>query len=134
MQIRPCKIYDEEYSDCTSIKARFQQHFVYGKSLDCGQWKRDFENCIKYEQSQDLTAARELIESEKLRRMERFKAHYQNDVWTKRKSPPEGWNRPLPEAIQKAYENSYLSAKAKELRGEKVEPHDLDTGSSCSIM
>ncbi|KAJ8955510.1 hypothetical protein NQ317_006106 [Molorchus minor] len=29
---------------------------------------------------------------------------------------PEDWNKPLPEYLQKEYENSYLNVKSKELR------------------
>lgn len=59
-----------------------------------------------------------------------------NDVWTKRDGPPKDWNKPLPEEIQKQYETSYLALKAKEMRGEKVEPHpaDLTSGLTCAIM
>lgn len=56
-----------------------------------------------------------------------------NDVWQKRKQPPENWNSELPAAIAKEYETSYLAQKAKELRGEAVETLDVQ-GNLCSIM
>lgn len=128
-------MYDEEYKDCKSFQARFQQYFVYGETQDCLQWKRDYENCIKFEDSRDLKAARELLDSEKNRRAERFKGHYGNDVWAKRNVPPQDWSKPLPELIQKEYETSYLAVKAKELRGEKVDAHSSDISTSgCVIM
>lgn len=68
----------------------------------------------------------ELIDSEKQRRKERLLPHYQNDIWERRKTPPEDWNKPLPDFLQKEYENTYLNIKAKELRGEiapSFDPH-----------
>ena len=47
-QIRPCVMYKDEYSDCTSIRGRFQQYFVHGETEDCLPWKRDYENCMKW--------------------------------------------------------------------------------------
>lgn len=66
-------MYDEEYDDCRSIKARFHQYFIFGKELDCEQWKTDYNNCIKYTKNNDLQAAQELIDSETNRRRERLK-------------------------------------------------------------
>ncbi|KAJ8966451.1 hypothetical protein NQ317_003197 [Molorchus minor] len=60
-------------------------------------------------------------------------AHYQNDIWEKRKSPPEDWNKPLPEYLQKEYENSYLNVKSKELRGEIPSSFD-PTFKFCTIL
>ncbi|CAH1100485.1 unnamed protein product [Psylliodes chrysocephalus] len=130
--IRRCFIYDEEYSDCTSIRARFHQYFVHGKSIDCSQWKKDSVNCYKWEERQDVKAANELIQSEKQRRKERLLPHYSNNVWTRRKSPPENWNDPLPEYITKDYEHSYLNIKSKEMKGEI--PPSFDVNYKCSIM
>lgn len=59
-----------------------------------------------------------------------MKAHYDNDVWEKRKNPPEDWSKPLPEYMQKEYEATYLNIKSKEIKGE-IEP-TFDT--SCTIM
>lgn len=49
-------MYKEEYSECTSIKARFHQYFIFGKSVDCSQWKRDFENCIHWRDNHNSNA------------------------------------------------------------------------------
>lgn len=95
-----------------------QQYFVNGDTLDCGSWEHDFESCVKFEEEKDEEAAKSIIESEAQRRKDRMKAHYGNNVWEKRKSPPEDWNRPLPEHISQKYENSYLDVKSKELKGE----------------
>ncbi|XP_035785922.1 UPF0545 protein C22orf39 homolog [Anopheles albimanus] len=131
--IRPCYLYNEEYDDCTSIKARFHQYFIHGESIDCNQWKRDFDNCSRFEKDpNDTKSALELIRSEQSRREERMRAHYSNNVWSKRASPPEDWAKPLPEHMQKEYENSFLAAKSKELRGGPQTPDS--ESSSCSIM
>lgn len=81
-----------------------------------------------------MKAARALIESEKQRRMERFKGHYGNDVWKKREKAPENWNSTLPEAISKDYDISYLGQKAKEMRGEAVATIDIEGNNFCTIM
>lgn len=107
----------EEYRDCKSIKSRFQQYFVHGDSLDCSSWEHDFENCVKFEEKEDLKAAKKLIDSEGLRRKERLKAHYGNNIWKKRKNPPEDWSKPLPDHLTKDYENSFLEIKSKEMKG-----------------
>lgn len=63
--------------------------------------------------------------------MERLRPHYSNDIWEKRDSPPEDWNKPLPEYLQKEYETTYLNLKSKEMRGD-IE--STDKTSFCSIM
>lgn len=129
-QIRECDLYYDEYKDCTSFKGRFQQYFVYGDTLDCNQWKKDYDNCCKWRDSEDLKAADALIKSETNRRMQRFRAHYRNDTWKKRDSPPEDWDKPLPDWLVKRDENSYLALRAKEMKeGKEEEPKK-----SCLIM
>lgn len=71
-----------------------------------------------------------LINSEKVRRLERLKAHYKNDIWKKRDSPPQDWDKPLPEWMAKRDENSYLAHRAKEMRDGKV----VEDQSSCVLM
>lgn len=126
-------MYKEEYNDCTSIKARFHQYFIHGESIDCSQWKRDYDNCSRFESMKDLKSAEELIASETARRQERLKNHYLNNVWKKRTSPPGDWNKPLPEYMTKDYESSYLNIKSKELKGEIIATPDLPP-SFCVIM
>ncbi|KAM3963080.1 synaptic plasticity regulator PANTS [Aphomia sociella] len=127
--IRECDLYKDEYKECTSFKGRFQQYFVYGETIDCNQWKKDYDNCCKWEDSKDEKAAEALINSEKARRLDRLRAHYRNDIWKKRESPPVDWNKPLPEWMAKRDENTYLAQKAKDLKEGKV-----DNDSFCSIM
>lgn len=76
-------------------------------------------------------AQNELIESEKRRRLERLLPHVQNDVWERRERPPEDWNAPLPEWMQKQFENTYLQIRSEEMkRGEKTSMLD----SKCTIL
>ncbi|XP_060528795.1 UPF0545 protein C22orf39 homolog [Cylas formicarius] len=131
--IRNCQVYDEEYSDCTSIKARFHQYFIFGHMINCSQWKRDSINCYKWTEKKDVNAGKELIESEKEKRKDRLLNHVRNNIWKRRKEPPENWNCPLPEYLQKEYENSYLNVKSKEIKGELPPSMDLNTG-SCTIL
>lgn len=121
--VRPCEMYKEEYSECTSIKARFHQYFIFGKSVDCSQWKRDFENCVLWRDNHNSNALKEVIQSEEDRRLKRLEGHYKNDVWPKRSEPPADWNKPLPERLIKEYENTYLYHRAKEATENK--PEDL---------
>ncbi|XP_018057048.1 PREDICTED: UPF0545 protein C22orf39 homolog isoform X2 [Atta colombica] len=129
--IRPCMIYKDEYDDCSSIKARFHQYFIFGETIDCNQWKIDYRNCYQWEKHKSEEAYDALIKSEKQRRYNRLHAHYQNDVWERRKKPPENWNTPLPEWMQKKFENSYLHIRNKEMK-QNVEVSPLDT--KCTIL
>lgn len=48
-------------------------------------------------------------------------AHYDNDVWSKRKEPPNDWDKALPEWLQKRNENTLLDVKSRQAKGDKVE-------------
>lgn len=126
----------EEYKECTSIKGRFQQYFVNGDILDCSSFNHDLNDCINFEEKNDYRAGKRIIENENKRRKERMDAHFQNDTWTKRKSPPEDWNKPLPEYISKKYENSFLEIKNKEAKGEITPDNtvDLKEPTYCTLM
>lgn len=128
--IRDCDLYNDEYDECTSFRGRFQQYFVYGESIDCNQWKKDYDNCCKWRSKKDIKAAEALITSEKSRRLERLKAHYSNDIWKKRESPPPDWDKPLPDWMVKRDENTYLAHRAREIKEGKLE----EEKSSCNIM
>ncbi|XP_055379707.1 UPF0545 protein C22orf39 homolog isoform X2 [Condylostylus longicornis] len=128
------KVMFHEYEECTSIKGRFHQYFIHGESIDCSQWKKDYENCLKYENSDgtDIQAGKAVTESESARRAVRLQSHYANDIWKKRTSPPQDWNKKLPEWLEKKNENTFLELKSKELKGEipKIE----DNTYFCNIM
>lgn len=135
-QIRPCFLYKEEYNECKSIRGRFHQYFIFGESIDCMSWIRDYDNCVQYEDKQDLHAGTAIIASEEKRRYDRIKSHYDNDIWKKRNQPPDDWNKPLPEWLQKKIENSYLTIKAKELneQGLAGDSDQMKNRTICSIM
>ncbi|KAK9512193.1 hypothetical protein O3M35_000663 [Rhynocoris fuscipes] len=128
LKVRPCLLYEEEYKDCKSIRSRFHQYFIYGSLSDCTQWKRDYDNCIRWRENNNKNACRELIEVEMSRRIERLKAHRENDVWEKRASPPKSWNKPLPPYMQERMKGSYLAQKADELESPSKER------TFCAIM
>ncbi|KPJ06258.1 UPF0545 protein C22orf39-like [Papilio machaon] len=129
--IRDCEVYKDEYKECTSFRGRFHQYFIFGEPQDCNQWKKDYDNCCKWESSKDVKAGVAVIESEKKRRLERLRAHYRNDTWKKRDAPPTDWDKPLPEWMAKRDENTYLAQKAKEMREAKTEEI---SDSFCTIM
>lgn len=109
-------MYKDEYKECKSIRGRFNQYFIYGESLDCEQWRNDHNNCQKYSWLNDKEAAKLVIQSEMKRRAERLKAHYANDIWTKRENPPEDWVKPLPAFMEERNKNTYLELRTRELK------------------
>ncbi|KAH0561429.1 UPF0545 protein C22orf39 homolog [Cotesia glomerata] len=113
--LKPCYMYEEDYKDCTSVRGRFYQNFIYGEQLDCTQYKTDYLNCKKWKKNDDEAAYNNLIESVKKRRMERLKPHLANDVWTKRGKPPADWSEPLPEWMVKKNEGTFLASKQKNI-------------------
>lgn len=127
-------MYQDEYDDCTSFKARFHQYFVHGKNIDCSQWQRDFENCLRYEKSNgnDTAAGEAVIRSESERRDVRMKAHYGNTTWKPRTNPPSDWSKPLPEWFKKRNENTFLELKQMELDGRA--PLQEEVKSYCVVM
>uniref|UniRef100_A0A1B6I5V6 Synaptic plasticity regulator PANTS n=1 Tax=Homalodisca liturata TaxID=320908 RepID=A0A1B6I5V6_9HEMI len=128
--IRPCHLYEDEYDDCTSIRARFQQYFVLGQWEDCTPWKHDYYNCEKWKNNKDKAAAEEIIANEEARRVKRLNAHYNNPVWENRPEPPPDWNAPLPPFLEEKLKNTYLDIKARELREGKV----LAADRMCTIL
>ena len=38
-------------------QGRRYQNYVYGMKLDCTQWKKDYENCVKFNHKRDIQAA-----------------------------------------------------------------------------
>ncbi|XP_014215998.1 UPF0545 protein C22orf39 homolog [Copidosoma floridanum] len=132
--IRPCHIYNDEFYECERPKGRFHQYFIFGEYLNCWQWQMDFENCKKWKESQDEEAYALLIASEKKRRTERLKGHIENDVWEKRDKPPENWDAPLPEWLEKKNANTYLDFKAKSIRDGTVNDLDVKMYNACTIL
>lgn len=48
-----------------------------------------------------------------------MKAHFDNDTWTKRTSPPPDWSKPLPAFMEERNKNSYLAIKNEELKAQE---------------
>lgn len=108
--LRHCDSYREELKSCKSIRGRFHQFYVHGKALDCSHWEQSFDDCKAWNSNADQAAASRVIQREKVRIGQRLKAHYDNDVWEKRQSPPAEWDKPLPQWMQDKNENSYFEA------------------------
>ncbi|XP_066978259.1 synaptic plasticity regulator PANTS [Macrobrachium rosenbergii] len=127
--VRPCERYKEEYSDCTSIKAKFHQYFINGETADCSQWKTDYNRCLDFRNKRDLKALEDVITSERLRRIKRLEGHHQNNVWEPRESPPDDWSKPIRKEYAADEEFSYIAVKCKELK----EGKPSESVSTCSI-
>lgn len=126
-QLRDCSVYRGEFKECKSIRGRFNQYFIYGESLDCSQWKEDFNNCQKWNWFSNKEAAASVIESELKRQAARLKPHYDNDIWTKREHPPEDWSKPLPAFMEERNKNTFLEIRNNELKKEEEEQLKLAT-------
>ena len=107
---------------------RFHQYYVHGETQDCTPWKENFKDCKKWSESADEEAAKRVIERERARIAKRLKvrkmrlsgatvvnsslhklqAHFSNNVWERRTAPPEDWNKPLPDHLADAAEDSLL--------------------------
>ncbi|KAH8039391.1 hypothetical protein MRX96_032801 [Rhipicephalus microplus] len=122
--VRPCEWYSEELSDCKSIRGRFHQYFIDGTTLDCSQWRKDFDNCLIWRKNKDVDALNAVVKSEEKRKHDRLKASRDNDVWQLRSEPPKDWNAPVPEWMAKKFEQSYIAATAKK---------EQEGNSSCCI-
>ncbi|KFM71920.1 hypothetical protein X975_00426, partial [Stegodyphus mimosarum] len=107
-KVRPCEWYKEEFKDCRSIRARMHQYFVYGESIDCSQWKTDYQNCMLFRNKKDIKALQSVIDSEDERVRKRKEVIKENDVWTYRSEPPENWNSAMPDWMAENKKNSLL--------------------------
>lgn len=135
-------MYKDEYKECKSIKGRFNQYFIFGEYLDCTQWANDYNNCQKHSWFNDKEAAKLVIKSELNRRATRLKAHYDNDIWTKRETPPTDWSKPLPAFMEERNKSTYLAIKNKEFIEEQEAktqealntPIETNKSSFCTFM
>jgi len=100
-EVRPCEMYQDEYEECTSFRARWNQKYIFGEEMNCSKWQENFINCIKLRETQDITYAEKIIENERERMAEREKQQQTNDVWEYRTQPPAEWAAPLPAALTK---------------------------------
>lgn len=99
--VRPCERYQELLKSCKSLRGRLHQYYVYGELFDCGENKKNFEDCLFYRKTKDPSALKGIIEWEKAMIDKRMKATLCNPVWEPREKPPEDFQAPLPEFIQK---------------------------------
>ncbi|XP_067142843.1 synaptic plasticity regulator PANTS [Centruroides vittatus] len=114
--VKPCEWYKEEYRDCMSFKARFNQYFIYGKFLECKEWLCNYEDCLKWRKCKDPQYLSSVIEDEKRRREKRMNSAKENDVWELRKEPPKDWNKPLPDYLVSRQGYSIFEEKEKEFK------------------
>jgi hypothetical protein len=54
--VKPCDWYYEEMKDCRTFKFRFHLYFVSGELEDCSRWRSDYDNCVKWEKTEDVQA------------------------------------------------------------------------------
>ncbi|KAI1292017.1 UPF0545 protein C22orf39 -like protein [Halotydeus destructor] len=69
--VRPCEWYKDEHSECTKIRSRFHQLFIFGKTLDCEHWKQDYATCMNFRKNDDVDSLNKLILHEQQRRQAR---------------------------------------------------------------
>ena len=106
---RPCSWYNDEYKECYSLHGRLHQYFIFGRTIDCTQWKTDYGDCMHYRSTKNLESLQRVVDSELRRVKLRKEAQLANDVWQLRTSPPtEMWNLPLPDWITFKHKGSLL--------------------------
>ncbi|XP_063972351.1 synaptic plasticity regulator PANTS [Diachasmimorpha longicaudata] len=132
--LRPCEMYNSEFKVCNSFRGKFNQLFVDGETADCSQWKVDYNNCTKWKKLDDQQAYEDLVASEKVRRVQRLKGHYMNDVWTRREAPPTDWNAPLPKWLEERDSGTFLAAKQQQISTGKDREIELYMPSACTIL
>lgn len=76
----------------------------------------------------------ELVESEKSRRFNRLKGHYQNHTWKKRDLPPSNWNSSLPHWLEEKNKNTYLAVKANDIENGSINDIDMTIYNACSLL
>ncbi|XP_066594555.1 synaptic plasticity regulator PANTS isoform X2 [Prorops nasuta] len=131
MPIRPCHVYQDELKECKSIRGRFHQLFIFGETLDCSQWENDYQNCQIWGKEHSEAAYKSLVNSQQKRIDERFQAHFRNNIWERRATPPENWNQPLPDYLNERVNSSSLVAYYDELQQQKTGPSKKE---SCTIL
>lgn len=112
--VRPCERYKELYDMCRSIKARLHQYYVYGDKTDCKPHFDNFCHCLNYRESKNPDDLDSIIEWEQNYYSSRRKTVTQNVVWNIRDTPPDDFNRPLPEFIIKRHAESLFKKNKSE--------------------
>lgn len=104
--VRPCERYREMYKDCSSIRSRIQQYYVFGDLTDCSQHTNNYDNCNKYRKTKNPDLLQPIIAWEENFIYKRLGAAQANPVWETRESPPSDFDGPLPEFIEKLHKKS----------------------------
>ena len=126
--LRECDVYKDEYKACSSMKGKLYSYYINGKIRgECDNWKQNYQDCKLWVDNTDESAAKRIIEREEKRIFERLKGHYQNDIWETRSEderPPPEWNKPLPDHLADASEDSYLKQYKENLeKGSQDDAH-----------
>lgn len=106
--VRPCERYKELYKSCRSFKSRIYQYYVYGETLDCTPHWDNYQSCLKYRKTKNVNLLEPIIKWEKNLIKTRLETVKQNKAWEMRDKPPEDFNKPLPEFIEKRQKESLL--------------------------
>ena len=109
--IKPCMYYKESFKDCNSFYGQFNSRYTNGRGEDCVQWLTDYKNCIQYTKTGSHESWADLIESEKLRRLERFVTMANNDVWKYREEAPADWHAPLSKQLYSSDDVEYVRSR-----------------------
>ncbi|OQR74055.1 UPF0545 protein C22orf39-like [Tropilaelaps mercedesae] len=118
--VRPCEYYSDEFKDCTSLKARLHQRFIYGEFINCEQWRTDAENCMKWRNAKDVQALDTVTKSELKKKISRhLSTRATAAVWEFRDTPPsaEEWKPELPPHLKKRMENSTIGLVTEDGQG-----------------
>lgn len=116
--VRPCERYKEMYKDCSSIRARLQQYYVFGDLTDCSQHTNNYDNCKNYRKTKNAELLKPVIRWEDNLIQKRLGAALANPAWVMRDSPPEDFNSSLPEFIERSHKKSLFKKYENLLRTE----------------
>jgi hypothetical protein len=111
--VRPCERYKELYKSCKSIRGRLHQYYVYGELFDCNPNYDNYKACLVYRKTGDTDVLKTVVEWEKKLMTARLEAERQNKTWQFRERPPEDFNGPLPEFLQKRQAESLFNYSSK---------------------
>merc|ERR1712059_46549 len=109
------------------------------------QWEENHMDCKLWTKEANTEAAKRVVSREKERLHERLEPHYKNTVWEKRSSPPDDWNKPLPDYLKERQDESYLAMYVKyqekkdqaaesELKMMEVKSKMINSAPSCVIL
>lgn len=106
--VRPCERYRELYSDCSSLRARVHQYYVFGDLTDCSQHSNNYDSCLNYRKTKDPQLLQPIIDWEKNLIQKRLDVAAANPCWDAREIPPSNFNGPLPSFVEERHKKSYF--------------------------